>query len=524
MGVHFFIHNTGHAGDVVLSRILISEIIETFPDVRITLECKAKDMYLWEDFGCPIIPWHDDVGRYVSINIKTPKCPVDAVFMNLWPYAYNTDLLFYFGLSYLLFISIFNSCMAYYGLDMIYRLEPKNKPSLVTFRKKTPLSFDIERNGVLVENGEVFSNQSTLPLNDHLKEMSEEFPGLIFYCSAPPSHSAANIIDVSRLNLLELSELSGRVLALLTRASGVNAATMTETNRFKLRCFAGTTKSFADIFRFADVNNNPIFAPTMVEVKKFLSVITQNIDILKQQVDDPVPFERDRGKYLSRNGEYSTCKFLLSVDEAKDSISYLTETHLPLHQEPFKCWDTANIIYELSDGNLLDMGSSDSFILKTAIYHHIKGEKYAIDLRPPTEVFPGVRYMVGNCCDTALPDEFFQNITCLSVLEHGVDFSAFATETARLLKPGGRLYITFDYWEPKITHDVKMFGLNWSIFDKNEVLALISECESRGLYLLDDIDWELKEPVYKSPYGPAYTFGMLAFVKMDETAGDTGES
>jgi SAM-dependent methyltransferase len=119
-----------------------------------------------------------------------------------------------------------------------------------------------------------------------------------------------------------------------------------------------------------------------------------------------------------------------------------------------------------------------------------------------------------------LPDDYFQNITCLSVLEHEVDIKCFAAEVSRLLKNGGKLYITFDYWEPKVnTSHITLYGLAWNIFDKTEVLALIEECEKTGLQLIEDVDWSLGDKVInENYYAPpksetAYTFGMLAFEK-----------
>ena len=51
---------------------------------------------------------------------------------------------------------------------------------------------------------------------------------------------------------------------------------------------------------------------------------------------------------------------------------------------------------------------------------------------------------------TTFSDSYFDCIFTVSVIEHGVDLEAFLKESNRLLKVGGRLFITTDYWEPKI--------------------------------------------------------------------------
>jgi len=120
--------------------------------------------------------------------------------------------------------------------------------------------------------------------------------------------------------------------------------------------------------------------------------------------------------------------------------------------------------------------------------------------------------------NTTFPDNYFSNITCLSVIEHEVDFDKFASEITRLLMVGGKLYLTFDYWMPKITPNIKLYGLAWNILDKSETEMLIKICEKHQLYLVDEVDWSLGEAVIREGYyspasGINYTFGMLVFKK-----------
>lgn len=212
------------------------------------------------------------------------------------------------------------------------------------------------------------------------------------------------------------------------------------------------------------------------------------------------------------------CKFLQSRAEVNESVAFLRHYGFVLHNCEPKNWDLAHIIPEIGNGNFLDMGSWESHILKNVALKKIQGELYGIDLQEPTNPITGVKHIVGDLMDTKLPDNFFKSITCLSVIEHGVDFTKFAHEVARLLQDKGRLFVTFDYWNPKIISPIKLFGLDWQPLDEEAVKSLIAECEKTGLYLIEDMDWTTNEKVicdgYHSPHPKmSYTFGLAVFEK-----------
>ena len=214
----------------------------------------------------------------------------------------------------------------------------------------------------------------------------------------------------------------------------------------------------------------------------------------------------------------SICKFMQSRTEIDACKEFLHRNHYVSHAVTCKDWDLALILPELGAGNFLDMGSSDSYVLKNLVRKRLAGERYGIDLRQPDVPVRGVRYVVGDLMDTKLPASFFQNITCLSVVEHEVDFAAFMRETARLLVPTGRLFVTFDYWEPKAVTNHKMYGLAWQPLDRVMAEALVAEAARHGLHLIQEMDWNLNEAVIREGYySPdpkiSYTFGLAVFEK-----------
>ncbi|MFH0344160.1 MAG: FkbM family methyltransferase [Chromatiales bacterium] len=212
------------------------------------------------------------------------------------------------------------------------------------------------------------------------------------------------------------------------------------------------------------------------------------------------------------------CKLLKSRSEIEECTAWLKRNGFGSHNLACKDWDLAHILPLVGDGNFLDMGSSDSYILKNVSLMRIEGEKCGIDLQEPDVAVSDVRYLKGDLVSTELPAEHFSYITCLSVLEHQVDFERFAGEVARLLIPGGTLFVTFDYWHPKVTPPTKLYGLEWQPLDRDSLDLFFAICERAGLQQVQDFDWTLGDPViqwgYYSPH-PAvrYTFGLAVLTK-----------
>jgi len=207
--------------------------------------------------------------------------------------------------------------------------------------------------------------------------------------------------------------------------------------------------------------------------------------------------------------------FLQNRTEIDNCVNAINKVRLVQHGCWLKNWDIANVIPLLTDGNLLDMGAFCSWVLHNAVKLGITGVKWGIDLTPITDRQPGCFYWQCDLCETIFRDGHFQNITCLSVIEHGVDFVKFLTEASRLLKVGGHLYLTFDYWEPKWHHAIK----DWNILDRSDVEGLIATAKALHLEITSPVDWKTSEaPIHGSDYYPVngvdYTFGSLAFVRV----------
>jgi SAM-dependent methyltransferase len=219
---------------------------------------------------------------------------------------------------------------------------------------------------------------------------------------------------------------------------------------------------------------------------------------------------------------FGPCEILKSKAEIDKSSRFLKDQGLILNECDAKNWDLAHLLPKLGHGNILDMGCQGSIVLENAQRLGLIGEKVGIDLvaLPPRS---GITLIQGDLTKTTLPSAHFDYITCLSVIEHGVDVRAFILECARLLKPGGKLFLTFDYWDPKIISELRMFGLPWTLFSRNDVENLIIECRAAGMNCVAPMDWTQQDgvihPGYWAPGNFAYTFGITEFVKAPAAAG-----
>ena len=188
--------------------------------------------------------------------------------------------------------------------------------------------------------------------------------------------------------------------------------------------------------------------------------------------------------------------------------------------DPIKSWDvlnTARFIRERlpRETPVLDVGAYASEIL--SVLHKMKFSNLTgVDLNPRIKEMPfsiHIRYEVADFMATPFPDGSFGAITAISVIEHGFRSVQLLREVSRLLRPGGYFIASLDYWPEKVdTAGMDIFGMNWRIFSKAEMLAFIEEARMHGLSSCGDIDLEAAERVINRE-GKDYTFAWLALQK-----------
>jgi len=182
-----------------------------------------------------------------------------------------------------------------------------------------------------------------------------------------------------------------------------------------------------------------------------------------------------------------------------------------------KSWDVRKTASFISDHlsreiPVLDVGAFASEILP--VLHRLKHSNLTgVDLNPRVKEMPftdHIRYEVADFMTTPFPDGSFGAITAISVIEHGFQSQRLLREISRLLRPGGYFVASFDYWPEKVdTTGMEIFGMDWRIFSKAEVLAFIEEARAYGLSSCGEIDLDAKEKVIRWG-GKDYTFAWLA--------------
>jgi SAM-dependent methyltransferase len=139
-----------------------------------------------------------------------------------------------------------------------------------------------------------------------------------------------------------------------------------------------------------------------------------------------------------------------------------------------------------------------------------------VDLNPTLTAMPhsdSINYLVGDFLSTNLADGTFDAITAISVIEHGYQPERLFGEVARLLKPGGFFLASIDYWPEKIdTAQVKVFGLDWLIFSRQDVEQMFAVAGTHGLDPVGAVSYAAGEPLI-SWQSRDYTFAWVAMRK-----------
>jgi 2-polyprenyl-3-methyl-5-hydroxy-6-metoxy-1,4-benzoquinol methylase len=200
---------------------------------------------------------------------------------------------------------------------------------------------------------------------------------------------------------------------------------------------------------------------------------------------------------------------------------------LPTHITIQKNWDQW-LLYQLLHGwdrqaKILDLGCGDCCTLDFLAalgFKHLYGIDLTIKPQISDRVNPShkdlpYQLFAGDMTATSFPACSFDIAVSISVIEHGVDLNAFFREAQRLLKAGGILFVTTDYWQHKLSVDasIQPFGLSWSIFSKPEIQTAIALANQHGFVLEQNLNIPACVETPVSWYERDYTFIAIVFKK-----------
>lgn len=191
--------------------------------------------------------------------------------------------------------------------------------------------------------------------------------------------------------------------------------------------------------------------------------------------------------------------------EIGEANKFLSRKGLPKHFDVQKNWD----LYQLfglveampREIRVVDLGCGELMALK---FLYAVGFKnlYGIELQIPwrnrlsqlsrmrkeRSLKVPFHLYKGDLIKTKFPNQAFDLAICISVIEHGVDLEKFFSESHRILKPEGLLFITTDYWEEEIqvNDDNRPLGLHWKVFSKKDIEHMIELSYKFGFSLYQD--------------------------------------
>lgn len=202
----------------------------------------------------------------------------------------------------------------------------------------------------------------------------------------------------------------------------------------------------------------------------------------------------------------------------RDEWQKATETGkqlgLPLHRSSEKNWDHLAAVYAIASlfarsAVIFDAGAEYYSNVLPALFLYGFEHLYGMNLSFTDAVRRGpIRYLPGDITRTSFPDCFFDAVTCMSVIEHGVPLKPYFQEMFRILKPGGLLITSTDYYpDPVDTGNQSAFGVPIKIFSRYEAEQMISIAIECGFELTDPIDLSCEErPVRWDLYNLEYSF------------------
>jgi hypothetical protein len=207
--------------------------------------------------------------------------------------------------------------------------------------------------------------------------------------------------------------------------------------------------------------------------------------------------------------------------EWERALQQVHDLRLPAHFQPAKNWDGLGAIDCIlrrtgPDAWILDAGTElySVFLPSLSLYGYLNLTGINLVFEDDIRMGP-IRYGHGDIVSTKFADGTFDAVACLSVIEHGVDLDAYFKEMARLLKPGGVLVTSTDYFETPIdTKGMMDFGVPVHIFCREEIRDATKIAKIYDLYLTSPLDLSCSEkPVRWEELDLEYTFLIFTLEK-----------
>ncbi|WP_078843894.1 class I SAM-dependent methyltransferase [Streptomyces albus] len=204
--------------------------------------------------------------------------------------------------------------------------------------------------------------------------------------------------------------------------------------------------------------------------------------------------------HRERPAVYPVNTVLRDRAEIDAAVAEAERLGLPPVWDAPKSWDSLGALHEVLSrtgprARVLDAGAEYYSQILRWLYLYGYRDLTGINLvfERPVRCGP-IRLETGDLTATRFADGSFDAVTCLSVIEHGVDPAAYFREMARILRPGGVLVTSTDYFaEPTDTRGRQAYGGPVRVFDRREMEAMFALAAEFGLELTGPVDLTSEE-------------------------------
>jgi SAM-dependent methyltransferase len=207
--------------------------------------------------------------------------------------------------------------------------------------------------------------------------------------------------------------------------------------------------------------------------------------------------------------------------EVDVSVAEARRLRLPPLADAPKTWDTLAALNEVvtrtgPDATVLDAGAEIYSRFLPWLYLYGYRKLFGINL-----IFEGtkqqgpIRYEQGDITKTRFDAATFDAVACLSVVEHGVDLEAYFREMFRILKPGGVLVTSTDYFEtPTDTRGLVAYGTPIRVFTRADIEEAVRIAERCGLKLTGPLELRSEDRIVTwAQYDLKYSFVVFSMTK-----------
>ncbi len=202
---------------------------------------------------------------------------------------------------------------------------------------------------------------------------------------------------------------------------------------------------------------------------------------------------------------------LKNTNQVDEAVKYLLSLNLFPHSDKLKSWDVSKMIdiINKADENsfILDIGCNSSpilLMLKNLGFKNLYGCDLFFDPLGNSQSEKNepehLNLSIQNLENTNYRNTMFDYITSLSVVEHGINIENYFKEMNRILKKGGMLLTSTDYWHDKIDNSAKVFSFSTVpdiIFSRNEIENIVRIAKKNGFELIEPIDFTCEDKVVR---------------------------